>query len=698
MTRARKASTRKSAQRPIEVAVIGGGCASLTAAFELTRPEHNGRYSVTVYQMGWRLGGKGASGRGVADRVEEHGLHLWMGFYENAFRIMRECYDELPPDEGRRFKSWQDAFSPARDVAVADVDGDDWSFWIAHFPPGRGLPGDPLESASPFSIPGYLRQSAMLVAELLRSAESQGSESGKAARALRYGQLATAAAVFEAGDTLVQAMTTWLPQSSTGDANPMLRLVDAIAATAKRILEELVADDIGLRRVWQVIDVILASMRGAMLNGLALDPRGFDALNEYDWREWLSMNGASQQSLDSGFMRAIYDLCFAFEDGDVTRPRLAAGVAMRGAVRMFFTYRGSLFWRMNAGMGDVVFAPLYEVLRKRGVKFEFFHRLHDITLSPDTNSIDALVFDVQARTKDGNEYSPLVDVRGVPSWPALPDYAQLEDGGSKEAAFEMHWDETSVARKKLEAGRDFDLVVLGVSVGVLPFVARELIERSPRWRDMVDHVRTVPTQALQLWLREDVRSLGWNHPPVNLSGFVEPFDTWADMAHLIPEESWTEPVKAIAYFCSVLPDTGPARVTRAFWQSQRAIVRRNAAAFMNNDLRRLWPRAADDRGFHWELLAIEGDGRQRGSRRLDSQYWTANVNPTDRYVLSLPGTIKYRVSPLDLTFDNLTIAGDWTATGLDSGCIESAMISGRLAAHAISRHPPLHDIVGYDHP
>lgn len=83
---------------------------------------------------------------------------------------------------------------------------------------------------------------------------------------------------------------------------------------------------------------------------------------------------------------------------------------------------------------------------------------------------------------------------------------------------------------------------------------------------------------------------------------------------------------------------------------------------------------------------------------FDSQYWTANVNPSDRYVLSLPGSPAYRLSPLDLSFDNLTIAGDWTATGLDTGCIESAVISGRLAAHAISGLPALQDIVGYDHP
>jgi len=62
---------------PIKVAIVGGGCAGITAAFELTRPVHEGKYEVTVYQLGWRLGGKGASGRGPSDRIEEHGLHLW---------------------------------------------------------------------------------------------------------------------------------------------------------------------------------------------------------------------------------------------------------------------------------------------------------------------------------------------------------------------------------------------------------------------------------------------------------------------------------------------------------------------------------------------------------------------------------------------------------------------------------------------
>jgi uncharacterized protein with NAD-binding domain and iron-sulfur cluster len=74
---------------PIRVAIMGGGCAAMAAAWELSAPRHRGKYQLDVYQPGWRLGGKGASGRGPNDRIEEHGLHVWMGFYENAFRMMR---------------------------------------------------------------------------------------------------------------------------------------------------------------------------------------------------------------------------------------------------------------------------------------------------------------------------------------------------------------------------------------------------------------------------------------------------------------------------------------------------------------------------------------------------------------------------------------------------------------------------------
>jgi hypothetical protein len=312
--------------------------------------------------------------------------------------------------------------------------------------------------------------------------------------------------------------------------------------------------------------------------------------------------------------------------------------------------------------------------------------------------------------KRGREYEPLIDVYGVPSWPSKPLYDQLSNGKKLEQegrAFEGHWEDRRAARKTLRVTEDFDFVVLGIGVAALPYAAGELVARSERWREMTERVKTVPTQAFQLWLQRDMHQLGWPHPPVNLSGFIQPFDTWADMTHLLSEESWPRSVRSVAYFCSVLSDEalGGAPPTRSAWERERRVVRDNAIRFLDGDVGHLWPGAVRGKGgFRWELLARPGEAggtqttRRAGRSRFDSQFWTANVNPSDRYVLSLPGTIRYRLSPMDMDFDNVTVAGDWTATGLDSGCIESAVMSGLLAAHALSGRPTLEAIVGYDHP
>jgi uncharacterized protein with NAD-binding domain and iron-sulfur cluster len=216
---------------------------------------------------------------------------------------------------------------------------------------------------------------------------------------------------------------------------------------------------------------------------------------------------------------------------------------------------------------------------------------------------------------------------------------------------------------------------------------------------MVEKVKSVPTQAFQIWMAEDMKQLGWSDGAVNLSGFVEPFDTWADMSHLTAEENNPQNVRAIAYFCSVLPDASLTadRASASYEDERHAEVKRNAIRFLNKDIAHLWPEAKDAGQFRWSLLAAP-DSAPSGEARFDTQYWRANVNPTDRYTLSLPGSLAYRISPLDHTFDNLTVAGDWTNCGFNEGCVEAAVISGKLAAHAISQSPPLEEIVGFDHP
>lgn len=715
--------------KPIKVAIIGGGCAAITTAFELTRPEHRDKYQVTVYQLGWRLGGKGASGRGVADRIEEHGLHLWMGWYENAFRLMRECYAELARDpDASPIADWRDAFVPVELIGIPERSaGGDWLLWKAALPATEGLPGDALDGKR-WSVGDYMKRSLQLLRTLLQaiqggdtttardagetvrsepnpaSSESPSSVLDAIGRLLLYGELASLTALVQAVGLLEVAIGSL----SLFPENTILKFLDAIADNARGLIETRLERDTALRRVWEIIDLTLATLRGEIRFGIASDPRGFDAIDEYDCREWLLLNGASERSVNSGFMKALYDLGFSYEDGDPSRPRIAAGQALRATVRAFFTYRGAFFWKMQAGMGDIVFAPVYEVLKRRGVRFEFFHRLESVKLSPASPYVEALEFDVQAEIAGGAEYRPLVDVSGLPCWPSTPDYRQLVDGerfAREGRDFESHWDCRKVRTKTLRVTDDFDFVVLGVGLGAIPHVCKEILARDPRWRSMVDHVKTVATQAFQIWLSADMKELGCGDPPIVVCGFTDPFNTWADMRHLISRERWPHRPRALAYFCNVLsePDGSGERADREHPARLREQVRRNAVRFLNGDAVHLWPNALRCPGeFRWDLLVdpqeVLGPSARSADACFASQYWRANINPSDRYALSLPGSSAYRVSPLDETYDNLTIAGDWTACGFNAGCVEAAVMSGRLAAHAISRSPALEDVVGFDHP
>jgi hypothetical protein len=122
-----------------------------------------------------------------------------------------------------------------------------------------------------------------------------------------------------------------------------------------------------------------------------------------------------------------------------------------------------------------------------------------------------------------------------------------------------------------------------------------------------------------------------------------------------------------------MPDVDPACAD--------AVVRRRLTSFLEGEAGSLWPAAYGPNGFRWELLWDE-QGR-RGPDRLEAQYLRANVDPSDRYVQSLPGSGRYRLAPGDTGFDNLVLAGDWTACGFDAGCLEAATRSGVLAARAV---------------
>ena len=632
----------------------------MTAAFWLTAtPALRDRFAVTVYSRGWRLGGKGASGRNArySQRIEEHGLHMWLGCYENAFRTMRACFCEWQPRTCSPFKAWTDAFSPQHRVTFAQQDagprGSEWAPWDFTMPARAGTPGD--------GEPLVWNDRLLALADWLGTQlHPDGYSSPPAAR----GWGARALALLVLG--LVKLATL---------AAVVLRLViagaTAIVLAIRRIRP--------VSRYSIVADLGLTAIIGVARDILPFGRPGFDRINRFDFREWLALHGALRVTIECAPVRAFYDLGFAYPGGDSSaflNGRGACGAGLRFLLEWGLSYKGAPLWKMNAGMGDVVFTPLYQVLRARGVDFRFFHDVRDVSVGEDGRRVESIVAYRQAELR-AEPYAPLVVAAGLDAWPSEPQWDQLVDGdvlATSGVDFESWTEQPYGTATTLLAGRDFDLVVLAFPPEMIRRVAPSLSSHSAAWKDMIDHAASVATQAFQLWLRPPLPDLGWSEGPTVLSAYASPYDTWADMTHLIAREGWTggDVPATIAYFCGALPNEGPG--APAPGEPGANAAERNAQRWLLNHAAFMWP------------LKFR-QGMKPAPDVVVSSYFRANTDPSERYVQTLPGSVRYRLAPGSRIYDNLYLAGDWTTTRYSSGSVESAVESGMLAARAIGGEP-----------
>lgn len=745
--------------RPVvRVAIIGGGCAGMAAAWQLQALNRQRAadalaplYEIDVYEATWRLGGKGASVRDAHGRIVEHGLHVWLGFYENAFRLMRDAYTRaaeqgLGPAAAATtdrllFDRFDDAFSPEPHIGVAGRRADgDWQVWSGFLPPMKGQPGEPLDAESnPFTWWGYGARALALVKALLHSTWAPANEATAATKGqqrrrsaldeaveldfswdpvespavwverltqlTRVGALTGVAGVLQ-GVTMLEA---WLRESNPQPqlAPRVFRLIEALARQARLQLHDLAGIDETLRRKTAIVDLVLTVIVGLVRDRVIFSRQGLDKIDHIDYREWLASHGATRAATESPLVTGIYDLVFAYRDGRHDRPALSAAQAVRGALRMFFTYRGSMFWRMNAGMGDVVFAPLFQVLARDGVRFHFRHTLQRIEFDDERapTRVQALRF-AAAGTAAALQAAP------DGPWPLDAAGCWLDEPASPFPAG------ARTRSLRLRAGAQFDAVVF--AQGIDPFV-RACGETAPRhapprsgffralpaWDAMRRQVATVATRSAQVWLDRDVEQLGWDRGPVIVAGLgaARPdsaqrgYETWADMSHLLATERAQRQAgggaaggreRSLAYFCSVMPDAGAAAAR------SRALA--DLKALLGHGLHPLWPAAFGDGGQGALSHLVSADGQRVGPGQIDEQVLVLNREGSERYTQALPGSGTARISPLDPTLANATIAGDWTDAGFNGGCVETAVMSGLLAAHAISGAVDLNAIVGYHHP
>ncbi len=747
--------------RRTKVAVLGGGQAALTAAFQLTdpgNPRHR-EFDVTVYQIGWRLGGKGATGRntdpGFHGRIEEHGFHNWFGFYDNSFRQIQDCYAELGRAPGTPLATWQEAFVPGHEFVFMESFNGRQSEWLLRAPPNDDTPGRgrgflPLweyllmlvealhdlfhappadDSAGTVRAPTVARWHLTVARHLARMMSRQPVDE----RARRHGM--APARPLAALEKVPLALRHLIPGGVarwSEDAIGKL-LVRSLRLFASALWPHVKAhvDNDEVRRGW-----ILGNFAYGCIIGMISDDlihRGLDAINNQDFRPWLAKYAFPDGDLmmNSPVVRSVYDSSFSYENGDTSIPpgatfppaaQYEAGTVLRGIIRGLFTYRGALTYRFAAGTGDSCYVPMYQVLKRRGVKFKFFHRVE--ALRPGVGPgrpIDRITIarQVDLRAGAAAEYDPLTTIKALPCWPHRPLFDQLV-GGDELA---RDWkdledppdDFRDAGREVLERGRDFDMVVLGIPVGAHHEICAPLVAQSGRWRRMIERVKTVRTQALQTWTSCTAAGLGWAVPGQDIASVLWEYDrqsllnVWGDLTEVAKWEDWPEGQSPgnIAYFCGPMrddppPAAGEAPRARPTATSERDKVRQAVLNLLSNGVDVMWKNACQQvggaRAFRWELLVDQRPGAPpAGEARIDAQYFRANVSDSERFVLSLPGSSQYRLPANDPTeFSNLYLAGDWTQCTINAGCMEAATISGMLCSEAISGYPLRHRISGVD--
>lgn len=701
-------TTERAGRR--RVAILGGGVGAITAAFALTDSlAARERFEVTIYQMGWRIGGKGASGRDAArgQRIEEHGLHVWLGWYENAFTLLRRCYEELGRPAGAPLRSLDEAFVAHSEVGVSHgASSHGRTFWMLDFPRGDARVG---MGEGPTGLREQVGVLVGLVRQHLRSSLLAPTGPGEAARVglrerLRPG-VAIGAARRLARGAIARALARLDAAAAAGDLGGYAGLLGQVGEALRRRLGGALA---GRGREDEELDGLgmLVDFTAAMLRGLVVDRAllfGLDVLDAWDLKEWLARHGARPSTIEAPFIKAWYDLAFAYEEGDTSRPNFAAGAALRAILRTCLTYRGAIFWKMQGGMGDVVFAPYYEVLRRRGVRFEFFHRVDAVETAAlpaaalpaaARRRVERVRMTVQATVRSGS-YSPLVDVGGLPCWPNAPLVDQLVEGEAIAAGgvdLECPWSGwEGVGERVLERGRDFDEVVLGISLGALRHICGDLVAGDAAWRRMVEAVGTVATQAVQLWMEPSLEELGWRRPSPILDAYDDPFNTWADMSFLLPREAWAgaSRPRSLAYLVGPLHEHAPAPEPgspdgHGFQDMHVEGVRARVGRWLDRAGPGIWPSAARRSGAPgFDRGVLHAEGEVPAEARLHEQYSRANVAGSERYVQSLKGSTRHRLFADGSGVEGLTLAGDWLNTGINSGDVEAATITGLQVARAL---------------
>ncbi len=722
-----------------KIAILGGGMASLSAAHELTDYEGwQDKYEITLYQTGWRLGGKTSTGRSKYDRIEEHGIHILQGWYDTTFRLLRSVYEERKKENLAPGSPLQDLF---KDGLVANNTTlltefipqiGKWINWPLILPETTEQPG----TGEPLDMWSLIKKGMAVMLEMLLGSPYEKGVNPVAAWILDHffpeykngveekQQEKTGCLYFfmkpflkkdsaanhfidkEIAHIMEAARLLHEPTSSNKHKHHSL-ILTLIEKYIKHIEQKglpFAEDQKEHRHIALAICFAYYNIKGILEDVYNPDTKTFDfnKINKYDYREWLGKQGAPQWLVDSVIVRFFYTGTFANLVNE-TGGAVAAGTALQ-----FFAkssgYKGSFVYQMVYGTGDVLVMPMYEVLKNRGVTFKFFHTINQVHHSV-TGAIETISFSEQVQLAV-TTYDPVkkIDNDKLSVWPAEPLYDQINPNDVErlkagKISLEDPWAEWADFKQgQLIKGTDFDEVILGIPLGTLKTICRGIIEKEERWKLMADNVITTPTQSAQLWFKPSLKELGfdiakWGLPTEfaapNVVVYQNPMYSWLDSSLVLPNEDWPvdQRPKFLAYFTGpyVLRRPLPSFSDHAYQARENERLKDAFEQWLQDNAAWFWPNGATylyPQGLNFQLLA-DTENAADGYSRFSNQFFRANVRPTDHYTLSVPNSDLYRLKADASGFVNMFLCGDWIDFGGNVGYIDGTIQSGQQAAQAL---------------
>jgi len=672
----------------VEVAVLGGGPAGLACAWLLSNPRDKDNkpawrppadkkldLTVKLVEKEFRLGGKAASGRrrddGEQFRVEEHGLHVLMGFYKNTLEILSTlgALDSLqdinttllpPADGGSLAESWRLSLAPWEKPAgpaprplldwVKKLDAvgrHEWNSFklkgVAEFLDGGGanaLPSNEHTSAA-FLLLGQARPTPR---PLLRTfvrvwqlVASQAPSASKRANAqwldnmttqvlLRRVTLAEMGHAAQAErDTMpagARSLVAQPPEEALGPLAEILR-DHARSALQGKEPEVLLAreaielsttisiglDKAGLLPTWSLADP----------GNLVKDRREYMAwvrkvqkLDSMSLSNWLRSHDVEKDFPErSRILAAITAGLFTTPDN------IAAGTFINGLARLLLTYDDAPYKRMRGGTGEAVIGPIFESLKaSKRVEVSTGAEVTDIAF------VNGRARSVKLSTKgeeDHTLFKKWLDGRRA-GWPA-PAVGT-----------------TFAPAKPSDVEADAFVLAIPPFQQTLPGLPEELANKLRS----INHCATV---GVQCWTTGRGR-----FPEAIFSGLPEPLRCAAVMDHLQDEEGAGVQFAPV-YYCGDIDDS-----TADAWSKNSAPI--------DQWLKDNFPRFQDG--------AVAREPLKIVNHQLSNRYVCADVK-----------TQAARLYPFETGVANLWLAGDWTRTALSCGSLEAAVTSGLEAARDI---------------